>query len=198
MTQAVRKLRSLFLLVLMTGIASLPASAEFYAGDKNSKDPNRAVYLAFVLEFEPIAKMFGCRFAWGNANDRSSVQLEFVPQGDDVRAWTRLLTITTVALPPREAENLTVVKRVQAIMMNNYTQRGRVIETKSGTDAKGVPTLFVEYEIGDGAAKEHNAAAIMKLRADLAGIVQIQSRGKPLARVDAAKMKALAISNTKN
>jgi hypothetical protein len=110
-----------------------------------------------------------------------------------VRKWTRLMTITTVALPPKEADRAAIVKRVQAIMLSNYSQKGVVLETKEGVDAKGSPTIFVEYEIGQGAAKEHNAAAILKLRADLAGIVQIQSRGKPLAREDAARMQSFAI-----
>lgn len=176
---------------VLASLAALPAGAEFYAGEKSPKDPHVGVYLAFALEFKPIAEMFGCKFAWANANDGSSVQLEFVPAGDDVRKWTRLVTITTVALPPKEADRAAIVKRLQSIMTDNYKQHGKILATAEGVDA-GSPTLFVEYEIGQGAAKEHNAAAVMKLRADLAGIVQVQSRGKPLAPEDIAKMRSFA------
>jgi hypothetical protein len=77
-------------------------------------------------------------------------------------------------------------------MLSNYAQHGNVLDTQEGKDAKGVTTIFVEYEIGEGKAKEHNAAAIVKLRPDLAGVVQIQSRGKPLTPEDLAKMQSFA------
>jgi hypothetical protein len=178
---------------LMASLAAAPAHAEYYASDKNSKDPNRELYLSLAAELKAIPDMFGCEFAWGNMNDPSSVQLEFAPRGHDVRKWTRLVTITTVLMSKESAQQHDLVQRLQSIMMDNFKQHGRVIETKSGTDAKGLPTLYVEYETGTGAAKEHNAAAIMRLRDEFAGIVQIQSRGKPLAREDATKMQSLAL-----
>ena len=194
---AVRKL--VCLVVFAAAIfASAPAWAGFYANDKNPTDPNRAQILALAAEIAGIPKSFGCEFAWGQMNDPSSASMEFVPHGDDVRAWTRLVTITTVALPPKQAEQIELLKKLQAIMTNSFTQRGHVLEIKSGANAKGVQTLFVEYETGQGAAKEHNAAGIVRLRADMAAIVQIQSRGKPLARADADKMKVLAIPMTQN
>lgn len=187
-----RALGTLLVLALAVAFAGVPANAEYYANEKKPKDRNVPVYLAFAQEFTPLAKKFGCEFAWANATDPSSVQLEFVPPGQDVRAWTRLFTVNTVALPPKESDRLAVVQRLQGIMMDTYRQRARVVNTSKGTDASGAPTLYVEYDIGDGAATEHNAAAVIKLRADLAGIVQIQTRGKALAREDANKIKALA------
>ena len=191
------------ILMLLVGLAVLPASAEYYLGEKNPKDPNRAVYLAFALEFDRVAKMFGVEFAWADAQGQSSVQLEFVPRGDDVRTWTRMVTINTLGLPPNEEDSHAIVKDLQANMLARYREKGRVLDTKEGTDPSGAPTLFVEYEIGEGATKEHAASAIMKLRAgpaalrdgNLAGIVQIQSRGKPLAREDVEKMKAVALAD---
>lgn len=178
---------------LMTGIAALPAHAEYYANEKSPKDPNRPLYLSLAAELKSIPDQFGCEFAWADMLDPSTLQLEFAPRGHDVRKWTRLVTITTVLMSKEPAQQRDLVKRLQSIMMDNFKQHGRIIETKSGTDAKGLPTLYVEYETGTGAAKEHNAAAIMRLRDDFAGIVQIQSRGKPLAREDATKMQSLAI-----
>jgi hypothetical protein len=199
MIQMTRALRNLSLAFLI-GLAVVPAEAEYYANQRNSKDPNLGVYLAFSLEFKALAKVFGVEFAWADAQGPSSIQLEFVPRGDDVRTWTRLLTINTLGLPPKDADSLPVVKDLQAGMLARYREKTRVLDTKSGNDPNGVPTLFVEYEIGEGPAKEHSAAAIMKLRdaqarmryGDLAGIVQIQSRGKPLAREDVEKLQAFA------
>ena len=182
----------------LLGIASMPASAEFYADDKNATDPARPQIEALAKEFAAYPAAFDCELAWGQMTDPGSVSMEFVPKGHDVRKWTRLVTIQTLGLPAKDADRKAMVKRLQGLMLASYSQQGNVIDTKEGIDANGAPTLFIEYEVGKGAAKEHNAAAIMKLRADLAGIVQIQSRGKPLAREDAAKMKALAIPATKN
>jgi hypothetical protein len=185
--------RNVALFVLMIAAAALPARADFYAKDKTSTDPDRPAIEALAKELAATPASFGCpEFGWGQKNDASTTTMEFVPAGDDVKKWTRLMTITTLALPPKETDRAAIVKRLQAIMLSNYSQRGNVLDTQEGKDAKGVTTIFVEYEIGEGKAKEHNAAAILKLRGDLAGIVQIQSRGKPLAREDVAKMQSLA------
>jgi hypothetical protein len=169
------------------------ATAEVYADDPNSQDPNRALILALAKDLAPIADAFGCKFAWGQISDASSATLEFVPKGDDVRKWTRLVTITTLGMPPQEPAQAQLMARLQNITLANFTQRGRVLQSKTGDNPKGMPALYFEYELGDGAAKEHGAVGVYKTRPKMGAIVQIQSRGKPLARDDAAKMRALAI-----
>lgn len=188
-----RSILSLAFVMLLAAIA-VPASAEFYANDKNSKDPNRPAIEALAKEFASIPNSFGCtEFAWGH-KDPTSTTMEFVPPGHDVRTWTRLVTITALDLPPDEAGRTETLKRLQTIMENMFTQRGIIMDKKTGKDKNGQPTLFIEYELGEGPAREHNAAAIMKLRPDLAAVVQIQSRGnKSLPREDAARIQALAI-----
>jgi hypothetical protein len=189
-------MRSIFTFAIVMLLAALaaPASAEFYAKDKTSKDPNRPAIEALAKEFASIPNSFGCtEFAWGH-KDPTSTSMEFVPPGHDVRTWTRLVTITALDLPADEKGRADTLNRLQTIMLNMFTQRGIVMDKKTGTDKNGQPTLFVEYETGQGPAREHNAAAVLKLRPDLAAIVQIQSRGnKSLPREDAAKILALAI-----
>lgn len=181
-------------LTMLFAAVVAPASAEFYAADKNSKDPNRPAIEALAKEFAAIPNSFGCtEFAWGH-KDPASTSMEFVPPGHDVRTWTRLVTITALDLPADEAGRAQTLNRLQTIMLNTFAQRGIIMDKKTGADRNGQPTLFVEYETGQGPAREHNAAAVLKLRPDLAAVVQIQSRGnKPLPREDAAKMQALAI-----
>lgn len=181
-------------IVMLLAALALPASAEFYAADKNSKDPNRPAIEKLAKEFAAIPNSFGCtEFAWGH-KDPASTTMEFVPAGHDVRTWTRLVTITALDLPPDAAGRTETLKRLQVIMENMFTQRGIIMNKKTGTDKNGQPTLFIEYELGQGPAREHNAAAIMNLRPDLAAVIQIQSRGnKPLPREDANKIQALAI-----
>src|SRR5690349_11045717 len=86
-----------FAVVLGVGAATIAARAEVYADDPNPQDPNRPLILAVAADLEPIAKSFGCAFAWGQASN-GTVTLEFVPKGDDVRKWTRLVTVTVVGL----------------------------------------------------------------------------------------------------
>lgn len=188
-----RGILTIALTMLFAAIVA-PASAEFYAADKNSKDPNRPAIEALAKEFAAIPNSFGCtQFAWGH-KDPASTSMEFVPPGHDVRTWTRLVTITALDLPADEAGRAQTLNRLQTIMLNTFAQRGIIMDKKTGADRNGQPTLFVEYETGQGPAREHNAAAVLKLRPDLAAVVQIQSRGnKPLPREDAAKMQALAI-----
>lgn len=183
--------------VLLIITAAIPASAEYYVTEKNSRDQYRALYISLAQKLAPIADQFGCAFAWADTRDTTSVQLEFVPQGHDVRTWTRMVTVNTLDLPATEVKQLATLKDLQAMMMSRYRKAAHVLNTEEGADKDGLPTLFVEYEIGSGAAKEHNAAAIMKLNADLAGtdlagIIQVQSRSKTLAQEDIDKMRNLA------
>lgn len=190
-----RALHTLFALALAattTGVAVFPAHAEYYANEKNSKDPNQALYLSLVAELKAIPDLFDCEFAWANMNGPYSVQLEFLPRGHhDLRKWTRLLSITIVMVSGEPAQR-EFLPNLQSDMMDVFKQ-GRVIETKSGTDAKGLPTLYVEYEVDAGAVKQHGAAAVMRLRDDFVGTILINSRGAPLAREDATKMQSLAL-----
>ena len=184
----------LALAIMAAGWGIAPASADFYANDTKSKDPNRATIEALAKDLAPIAASFGCEFAWGDMHDPTNGTLEFVPAGDDVRKWTRLVTITVVGMPPRQAAQSALIKDLHNMMEGRIVQRGRLLDKALGSDGKGLPSSFMEYEIGQGADKEHAAVAVMKVRADLAGILQIQARGKPLAREDADKMRTLAIA----
>jgi hypothetical protein len=186
-------LSTLLLAFATAGWGIAPANADFYANDAKSTDPNRAAIEALAKDLAPIAAAFGCEFAWGDMHDPTNATLEFVPAGDDVRKWTRLVTITTVGMPPQQAAQSALIKDLHNMMEGRIIQRGRLLDKALGSDGGGLPSSFMEYEIGQGADKEHNAVAVMKVRADLAGIVQIQARGKPLAREDADKMRNLAI-----
>jgi hypothetical protein len=61
-------------------------------------------------------------------------------------------------------------------------------------DNNGCPRLFVEYEIGEGLQKEHNAGAFSLSAPDTASFIQIGLRGKPFDQTDAANMKLFAQS----
>jgi hypothetical protein len=182
-------------LAVAFALSSLPAQADFYANDPNAKDPNRPAVEAMAKEFAPVSTAFGVpEFAWGKMDDPASAVLEFVPTGDDVRKWTRLMTITTIGLPDKPAAQLVEMKKLQGVARSHFGGRSKVLNSAEGADPNGAATLFLEYEVGKGAALEHNALGVVRLRPNLAGIVQIQARGKRLSGDDVAQMKAYALA----
>ncbi len=190
-----------FVAMLCAGMAATAARAEVYADDPNSQDPNKPLILAVAADLDPIAKSFGCAFAWGQAAN-GTVTLEFVPKGDDVRKWTRLVTVTVVGLSPDTKAQAQLLARLQSITLENFSSRGHISQQKTGENPRGMPALYFEYDLGSGAAKEFGAVGVFRGRSegtkhDLAMIVQIQSH-KPLAREDADKMRALALPTAKN
>jgi hypothetical protein len=89
------------------------------------------------------------------------------------------------------------MNRLQAITLNNFSTRGSAHDLKHGENPKGMPALYFEYEIGEGAQKEYGIAGVYKVRPNMAAIVQIQSH-KAVAREDATTMSALAMPPAKN
>ena len=185
------------LAVLFAGLAATGARAEVYADDPNSQDPAKLQIMVMAANLAPIAKTFGCEFAWGQVIGPHSLTLEFVPKGKDVRKWEQLVTFTTFELPPKEEGQRALIERIRMLTINNFSERGTVTNKRLGADSSKMPTAYFEYELGEGAAKEYGVAGIYKARPALAIIVQYQMR-KPLAQTDAAKMSALAMPAAKN
>ena len=187
-----------FAVVLCVGAAmTIGARAEVYADDPKSQDPNKAQIMAMAADLAPIAKTFGCEFAWGQVIGPHSITLEFVPKGKDVRKWDQLVTFTTFELPPKEEGQRALIERIRTLTINNFSERGTVTNKRLGIDSSKMPTAYFEYELGEGLAKEYGVAGIYKARPTLAIIVQYQMR-KALAQTDTAKMSSLAMPTAKN
>ncbi|MBI1210186.1 MAG: hypothetical protein GC190_01880 [Alphaproteobacteria bacterium] len=203
MTFGVRSLRriSAALVIALAAMLSFGLTtgvrAEVYADDPSSQDPSRAQIMAMAADLAPIAKTFGCEFAWGQVIGPHSLTLEFVPKGKDVRKWEQLVTFTTFELPPEEEGQRALIERIRSLTINNFSERGTVTNKRLGADRSKMPTAYFEYELGEGAAKEFGVAGIYKARPTLALIVQYQMR-KPLAQTDTAKMSALAMPTPKS
>jgi len=178
--------------MLFAGLTTGQAFAEVYADETRSTDPNKAQIMAMAKDLALIPRIFGCEFAWGQVIGPHSITLEFVPKTDDVRKWTRLFTITTFELPPKQDAQRALITRLQTLTLANFSNRGTVTNKKQGEDRAKMPTVTFEYELGEGAAKEYGVAGIYKARPNLALIVQYQLR-TPLAKTDAAKMNDLAM-----
>jgi hypothetical protein len=70
--------------------------------------------------------------------------------------------------------------------------KGKIVSQENYTDSNGDPRLFIEYEIGEGIQQEHSAGVFLRSGASSAAFVQIQTRGKPFDKKDAAHMKLYA------
>jgi hypothetical protein len=157
-------------------------------------DPaDKQMLTTFGNSFLSIAKTFGCdNFRWANfAAGKRSMALEYVPTGDDINQWTRMMTITVFPLPEGADAQHDALSKLEGALLGAYS-KGKIFNEANYSDQKGDPRLFVEYEIGEGLQKEHNAGTFLRTAPNLAAFVQIQSRGKEFDPKDAADMKALA------
>jgi hypothetical protein len=154
---------------------------------------NKPQLIQYGNYFLPIAKTFGCNdFHWAAFGiGNRSMTLEYLPTGDDINKWTRLMTVTVYALPqPGEAQHEAMTK-FEGALLKNFSS-GKIINEVTYTEQNGDPRLFIEYEIGEGLQKEHNAGTFLRSGRSSAAFVQIQSRGKEFDGKDAANMKLLA------
>jgi hypothetical protein len=67
----------------------------------------------FANYYLPIARTFGCKkFAWGSfVRNHELIQLEYVPESDDVVSWTRMITITLYPPPKETASQIEAMRK---------------------------------------------------------------------------------------
>ncbi len=147
----------------------------------------------FANFYSPVAKAFNCpRFAWGSfLNNHKSILLEYVPEGDNVNSWTRLMSISLYPLPKETTTQNEIMGDMRTHLLSRYS-KGKIYDQELYQYQSSSPGLFIEYEIGDGIQREHNAGAFMKTLPTTASFIQIQSRGKPFDKADASNMKLFA------
>jgi hypothetical protein len=119
------------------------------------------------------------------------MSFEYVPDGTDVHNWTRLMTVTIYPLPQGNDAQRDAMRKIGVSLLASFAG-GRILDQVIYTDSKGDPRIFLEYEVGEGLQKEHNAGTFLRSGVSSAAFVQIQSRGKPFDEKDAADMKLLA------
>lgn len=137
--------------------------------------------------FLPIAKDFGCeKLTWANFADPQfrAAQLEYVPEGHDVKNWTRLQTTTVYALTGRADADTKIMNDMAKILVSNYNNSAEVIDLQYFENGIGEPAFFIEYKIGEGDAREHNAGVFMRTSDRAAAFMQIQARKADLPRKD--------------
>jgi hypothetical protein len=169
---------------------SLSSSAQEIPSPPNS-GADKTLIENFAKFYLPVARTFNCKkFAWGSfVRNHELITLEYVPQGDDVNSWTRLMSITLYPLPKDTSSQIEIMNKIQGSLLGIH---GKILSEEFYRSNKGYPSLFVEYEIGDGIQKEHKAGAFSTVATNTASFIQIQSRGKPFDPTDVANMKLFA------
>lgn len=184
-------------IILFFGFSiSLPSSAQT-SGEIPSppnSDADKTVIDKLANYYRPVARTFNCKkFAWGTfANNHTHIVLEYVPEGDDVNSWTRLMSIILFPLPKDAASQIKVMLTLGPRLLGSYGTYGKILSQAIFQDSNGYPSLFIEYEIGVGIQKEHSVGAFSHSAPNIASFIQIQSRGKPFNQTDAANMKLFA------
>lgn len=185
----------IFALVIAWAFAGL-APAEAYVTPVKS-ERGRAILQKMGGDLVNIAARFGCpEFAWANFIDEGRVAaFVYVPAGADFKKAPRKVSVAIHALEGDAAKDKTALAALATSLQGRYKQSGKIIKNEPFYNAKGEPGFFMEYTIGEGAAKEHNAGVFMRLTSHTAAFVQIQQTGKPLAAEDSAKMKSFLVGN---
>lgn len=164
--------------------AAMPAQAF----ETPAKSPSQIAALKASGEvFLPIARDFGCtEFTWAAFTDAQfrAMQLEYMPKGQDPKTWTRLQTTTVYGLTGRPDADYEIMESVANNLIATYKRTAHVIEMQPFESGTGEPAFYIEYRIGKGDAREHNAGVFMRTSDRAAAFMQIQARKGDLTAKD--------------
>ncbi len=178
------KFLRIVMICAFVAFAAVPAQAfETPASSPELVDKLKEMGDVFAL----VAGDFGCKqFTWANFTDPQyrTAQLEYVPEGHDVKNWTRLQTTTVYAMSGRADLDTDLMNGLAKVLIDNYKKNGTVIDLQYFENGNGEPAFYIEYKIGEGAAQEHNAGVFMRTSDISAAFIQIQARKSELKTDD--------------
>ncbi len=183
----------MIIIVILFGFVSLRSLADDSAGTipAQNTDSDKILVARFAYYYLPVAKVFGCDKFTSASKIDNLLSLEYVPDGDDVNSWTRLMTIMLYPLP---ADKKSQIQEMRRIILNDMHlgDSGKIVDEEFYQDSQGYPILYIEWTVGHGVQEEHEAGSFMISAPSTASMIMIQARGKPFDEADAAKMKLLA------
>jgi hypothetical protein len=178
--------------LVMSSVSAFAQNRPDIPASQNN-DKERATVEKMAKFYGPAAVTFKCpQFVWGSfLKDHVDMQMEYVPDGDNVASWTRLMTINLYPLPKDEAGEIDSAKKIEGTLLDNFKNGGKILDQRLYENSQGLPRLYVEYEVGEGMQKEHAAGAFLILAPNIASFIQVQTRGKPFDPDDATNMRLL-------
>ena len=171
-------------------LAALPAAA-FETPVKEEK--GKAILTKMATNFQPLAARMGSpHFVWGDFVDGGRVAaLVYTPVEKNFKQSPRKVSVAVHALPGKPDEDKKIMNAAAQGLLTGYKKAGKIIKQDVFHNDKDEPALFIEYTMGEGDKKEHNAGVFMRLTPYIAAFIQTQSRGKDLTADDIAKVKSL-------
>lgn len=168
-------LKHFALTLLICLFLSIPQAQAF---ESPATPEQQKTILRMGQEFQAIAEAFGCpELAWGNITNNGFIMLlEYVPEGVEVDNWTRMVTVNVFALSSDADTDLQLIQGLQDTRLSTLMQNDTVIQHEFFNKGTLDQTLFIEYTIGNGDIKEHNAGAMLRVSDNMAAMIQIQSR----------------------
>lgn len=158
----------------------LCAATPAQAFQTSAKSPSQVTALKSTgAAFLQIAKDFGCsEFTWAEFTDAQfrAMQLEYMPKGQDPKTWTRLQSTTVYGLTGREDADAEIMDNVANNLIDTFKKTADVVSMQPFKSGSGDPAFYIEYRIGKGDAREHNAGVFMRTSDRAAAFMQIQAR----------------------
>lgn len=183
-----------FIYTLFIGLGLVLASTPVLAFDTPvENERGLAILKKMGTDLSSIAARFGCPdFAWANFIDGGRVAaFVYTPNGVDYKKSPRKVSVAIHALEGDAAKDKATLVDLAKNLQAGYKANGKVIKTENFHNAKDEPGFYIEYTLGEGAAKEHSAGVFLRLTSHTAAFIQLQSRGAPLSAEDSAKVKSL-------
>ncbi len=145
--------------------------------------------------FRNVGDKFGCSELVG-ANfvppQNQEIALEYLPKGDKLQSWTRMVTVTLFTLTGNPKIDYQIMNKIAGGLLGAFRSRGKITGMQFYHNSKNnEPAAFFQFDMGSGASLEHDAGVFLRTGEIAAGFIQVQSRGKPLMPSDIAGLKSL-------
>ena len=173
--------RFLYVLLVTAMVCAAQPAAAF---ETQIEDPAQRTLLGVMGQaFMPAAVRLGAPvFAAADYSDpeHRSALLEYLPEGQQLKGWTRMVSIAVYNLEEDPKQQQDTMMAVAGGLYKAFVTHGNVLQVQHYMNNKSEPGMFIEFEVGEGALKEHNAAVFMRTSKRAAAFIQLQSRGKRL------------------
>lgn len=187
-----------FVSILMVAVL-VWAAKPVWAFETKTEDPAQRTLLQVMGQaFQPAAARLGAPvFVAADYSDpqHRSALLEYLPEGQQLNGWTRMVSVAVYNLEEDiEQQQMTMVA-VAGGLYKAFVTHGKVLQVQHYMNDKSEPGMFIEFEIGEGAAKEHNAAVFMRTSKRAAAFLQLQSRGRRLTEDEVLSVHKMITPN---
>lgn len=169
---------------IFVAAALFMAAKPALAFETKTEDPAQRTLLQVMGQaFQPAAARLGAPVLvaadYSDPEHRSAL-LEYLPEGAPLDAWTRMVSVAVYNLEEDPKEQQMTMVAVAGGLFKAFVTHGKILQVQHYMNDLSEPGMFVEFEIGEGKAKEHNAGVFMRTSRRAAAFVQLQSRGRPL------------------